>query len=228
MTNIREENKKHNSTIKDETEKHLDQQKQQIDNITSDVSHATNKFNENINEYQKTSNEIIEKSIDTTSKYQQNAINTFQSITNNFVELQKNLLETYQSVISRFLDVTSKSYRNNPTSPQRYADIYNKANQTITDNTVNATRRLNEFVLGSTETFNKSIEIAQKYYNDSIQNYFNFLKKIEKSSSNQWILYFVLEFLKYNFIRLFNPSIDALTIGIARSASTVAFAMNVR
>jgi hypothetical protein len=68
----------------------------------------------NINQYQKTSNEIIEKSIDTTSKYQQQAINTFQSITNNFVELQKNLLETYQSVISRFLDVTSKSYRNNP------------------------------------------------------------------------------------------------------------------
>ena len=99
--------------------------------------------------------------------------------------MQKNLLETYQSVISRFLDVTSKSYRNNSTSPQRYADIYNKTNQTITDNTINATRRLNDVVLGSTETFNKSIEIAQKYYNDSVQNYFNFLKKIEKSSSNQ-------------------------------------------
>jgi hypothetical protein len=69
--------------------------------------------------------------------------------------------------------------------PERYADVYNKANQTITDNTIDATRRLNEFVLGSTETFNKSIEIAQKYYNESIQNYFNFLKKIERSSSNQ-------------------------------------------
>ena len=179
MTNIREENKKHTSTVKDETEKKLlDQQKQQI-------SDATNKFNENINEYQKTSNEIIEKSIDTTSKYQQQAINTFQSITNNFVELQKNLLETYQSVISRFLEITSKSYRTDSTSPQRYADIYNKTNQTITDNTINATRKLNDVVLGSTETFNKSIEIAQKYYNDSVQNYFNFLKKIERSSSNQ-------------------------------------------
>jgi hypothetical protein len=38
-------------------------------------------------------------------------------------------------------------------------------------------------VIGSTETFNKSIEIAQKYYNDSIQNFFNFLKKIERSSN---------------------------------------------
>ena len=96
--------------------------------------------------------------------------------------MQKNLLETYQSVISRFLDITSKSYRNNSTSPQRYTDIYNKTNQTITDNTVTATNRINDVVLGSTETFNKSIEISQKYYNESIQNYFNFLKKIEESS----------------------------------------------
>jgi predicted nucleic-acid-binding Zn-ribbon protein len=170
-TEKEEENKKNTNTIKEETEKLLDQQKQQI-------SDATDKFNENINDYQ-----IIEKSIDTTGKYQQQAINTFQSITNNFVELQKNLLETYQSVISRFLDVTAKSYRNNSPSSQKYTDIYNKSNQTITDNTINATNRINDAVLGSTETFNKSIEIAQKYYNDSIQNYFNFLKKLERSSN---------------------------------------------
>ena len=92
---------------------------------------------------------------------------------------------TYQSSISRFLDVTSRSYRNDSTSPNRYSDLYNKTNQTITDNTVTATNKINYAVLRSTETFNKSIEIAQKYYNDSIQNYFNFLKKIERSSSNQ-------------------------------------------
>jgi hypothetical protein len=97
--------------------------------------------------------------------------------------LQKNLLETYQSVISRFLEITSKSYRNTSPSPQKYTDIYNKANKTITDNTINSTNKINDVVLGSTETFNKSIEIAQKYYNESIQNYFNFLKKIERSSN---------------------------------------------
>ena len=42
MTNTSEENKEQTNTIKDETEKLLDQQKQQI-------SDATNKFNENIN-----------------------------------------------------------------------------------------------------------------------------------------------------------------------------------
>ena len=38
MTNTRDENKKQSNNIKDETEKLPDQQKQQLDNITSDVS----------------------------------------------------------------------------------------------------------------------------------------------------------------------------------------------
>ena len=138
----------------------------------------------NFNEYQKTNNEIIEKGIDTTNKYRQGTINTIQSISNNAIELQKNILNTYQSAFSRFLNDTSKSYWNNYMYPERYADVYNKTNQNITDTTINANRKINDLVFGSTETFNKSIEIAQKYYNESVQNYFNFVNKIEKSYYN--------------------------------------------
>jgi hypothetical protein len=49
-----------------------------------------NTVNDNFNVYQKTNNEIIEKGIDTTNKYQQETINTIQSISNNNpIELQK-------------------------------------------------------------------------------------------------------------------------------------------
>ena len=41
-----------------------------------------------------------------------------------------------------------------------------KTNQNITDNPINANRRINDLVRESTETFNKSIEFAQKYYNE--------------------------------------------------------------
>ena len=67
--------------------------------------------------------------------------------------------------------------------PERYTEIYNKANQNVTENTIDASR-LNKFVIGSTETFNKSIEITQKYYNEFVQNYFSFINKIEKSYYN--------------------------------------------
>ncbi len=38
----------------------------------------------------------------------------------------------------------------------------------MSDNTISSTR-INKFMLGYVETFNKSIEIAQKYYNDFVQ-----------------------------------------------------------
>jgi hypothetical protein len=33
--------------------------------------------------------------------------------------------------------------------PERYADVYNKTSQNITDNTINANRRIKDLVLGS-------------------------------------------------------------------------------
>ncbi|HEX2408549.1 MAG TPA: hypothetical protein VHJ38_15200 [Nitrososphaeraceae archaeon] len=215
MTNLKEEeNKKLNNNIKEGTEKFLDKEKQQIENTTtstiseithpvtealldeekqqienittSTISEITEQVTENINEYQEKNKEILEEGIDRANKYQQESINTIQSFSNNYIELQKNLLNTFHSVVSKFLDVAlDNSYWNNFIYPRRYTNIYNKTNQNIKDNTVNATRRINEFVIGSTETFDKSIEIAQKYYNDSIQNYFNFVNKIGKSFSNQ-------------------------------------------
>jgi hypothetical protein len=184
MTNLENENKKQSNTIKEETGKFLDQQRQQIENTTSTLSETTNKVTNSVNEYQQTNRAILDKSIDTSNKYQQETINLVQSITNNTIELQKNFANTFQSVFSKFIDDTSKSYWNNYLYPQRYTDVYNKSNQNVTDNTVNATRRINDIALASAETFNKSIEIAQKYYNEAAQNYLNFVNKIEKSCYN--------------------------------------------
>jgi len=184
MTNLENENKKQSNTIKEETGKFLDQQRQQIANTTSTISDTTNKVANNVNEYQQANRAILDKSIDTSNKYQQESINTIQSITNNTIELQKNFANTFQSVFSKFIDETFKSYWNNYLNLQRYTDVYNKTNQNVTDNTVNATKPINDVVLAYTETFNKSMEIGQKYYNEAAQNYFNFVNKIEKSYYN--------------------------------------------
>ncbi len=184
MTNLENENKKQSNISKEETGKFLVQQRQQIANTTSNISDTTNKVTNSVNEYQQTNRAILDKSIDTSNKYQQETINSIQSITNNTIELQKNFANTIQSVFSKFIDDTSKSYWNNNLYPQRYTDVYNKTNQNVTNNTVNATRRVNDIALASAETFNKSIEIAQKYYNETAQNYLNFVNKIEKSYYN--------------------------------------------
>src|SRR5215208_6483167 len=187
MVNVKEENKVQSNNIKEETKEFLDHQRQQLANTTSTISETTNSTNNNINEYQRTNRAILETSIELADKYQQQIINTMKAISNNYVEAQKNFLYNYQPEFSRFLDDTynkSKSYWNNFRFPERYADVYNKTTQNITDHSINCTQRVNNFALTSTEAFNKSIEITQKYYNDSVQNYFNFVNKIGKSYFN--------------------------------------------
>jgi len=184
MTNLENEIKKQSNNTEEDTSKLLDQQRQQIANTTSNISDTTNKVANSLNEYQQTNKGILDKSIDTSNKYQQETINTIQSITNNTIELQKNFANTIQSVFSKFIDDTSKSYWNNYLYPQRYTDVYNKTNHNVTNTTVNTTRTINDVALASAETLHKSIEIAQKYYNEAAQNYLNFINKIEKSYYN--------------------------------------------
>ena len=60
--------------------------------------------------------------------------------------------------------------------------MYNKTNQNVTANTVNITIRINDIALASAEAFNKSIEIAQKFYFDVVQSYYNYIMNINKLS----------------------------------------------
>ena len=156
------------------------QQKKQLENTTtSTISNTANEDTGSFNKYQKVNHEIIDKSIDTTNKYQQEIINTNQSFSNNYIELQNNLLNTYQSAFSKFINDTSnnKSYWNNFVIPQQTFNIYNKINQNIIDNIINNTRTTHEFIVEYIETFNKSLEIAQEYYNNGIKNFFNLLRQ---------------------------------------------------
>ena len=160
MVNIKEDENKNlqSNKIKEEeqTNTFLDNQRQQLENTTSNTisESITNKINDNINEYQTANKAILDKSIDTTNRYQQESINTIQSISNNYIELQNNILNAYQSIFLQFLDDVSKNSNwNNFRFPERYFNIYGKTNQNIIDHAINYTRRLNDFALTSTENF---------------------------------------------------------------------------
>jgi uncharacterized protein YlaN (UPF0358 family) len=172
-----EGNNKQIRNLKEEkTERIVDLQKQQLENTTtSAIPNTANEDTDSFNEYQKINHEIIDKSIDTTNRYQQMTIHTIQSISNNYIELQNNILNIYQSAFSRFINDTfnNKSYWNNFVIAEQTFNIYNKISQNIIDNTINNTRTIHEFIVENIETFSKSIEIAQKYYNNGIKNYFN-------------------------------------------------------
>jgi len=136
----------------------------------------SNYNNENSKEQ---NNEILKKSIDGSNKYQQQTINRVQTMLSNYMELQNNIFNNYQAIFSKLIDDTSKSYCNNFIIGERYTRAY-KINED-SDTTKDVTSTINDYMLKYTDTFNKSLELFQKYYYEGIQNYFNIINTSGKS-----------------------------------------------
>jgi hypothetical protein len=136
----------------------------------------SNYKNENSKEQ---NNEVLKKSIDGSNKYQQQTINRVQTMVSNYMELQNNIFNNYQAIFSKLIDDTSKSYWNNFIIGERYTRAY-KMNEE-SDTTKDVTSTINDYMLKYTDTFNKSLELFQKYYYEGIQNYFNIINTSGKS-----------------------------------------------
>ena len=155
-----------------------------IKDTASNVSNTTEKINENVNKFQDDNKRVFEKNADTFRKNQEQINKTIQEISNNTIELQKNVLNTYQSAYAQFWNnINNNSYWENFNIPQRYSETYNTLNKNIQNYTINTTNSINEIIVGGIENFNKSIELTQRYYNDIMQNNFNYARKIERSSA---------------------------------------------
>jgi hypothetical protein len=170
--------------FKETTDRYLEQQRQQFKDTASNISDTTEKINENINKFQNDYRRIFEKNEDTFRKSQEQISKTIQETSNNIVELQRNVFDTYQSIYAQFFDNINKSWKNF-NIPQRYSETYNTINKNIQDYTVNSTNFVNELIAGGIENFNRLIELTQRYYNDIVQNNFNYARKIERSYNNR-------------------------------------------
>ena len=188
MSSTKKDNIKENiNQFKETTDNYLEQQRQQYKDTASNISQTTEKINESVNKFQDDNRRIFEKNTNTFRNSQEQINKTIQEISNNAIELQKNVFDTYQSSYAQFFDNinNNNSYWNNFNIPQRYSKTYNTLNKNIQNYTVNATNFINEIAVGGFENINKSIELTQRYYNDIVQNNFNYAQKIERSYNRQ-------------------------------------------
>jgi hypothetical protein len=144
------------------------------------MSTNTNEIAKSINKFQDESRKIYENNIERINQYQNQIIDTSKHIADNYIELQKNTVNIYQSAYSQILENLSHSYWKDSNIPERFTDAYNTINKNILDNITDTTNFINEIVSRNIETANKSIEYAQRYFNDTTRNYFNYIRKLER------------------------------------------------
>ena len=171
MSSTKKDNVKENTNqFKENTDRYLEQQRQQYKDTASNISQTTEKINENVNKFQENNRIVFEKNVDTFRRSQEQINRTIQEISNNSIELQKNVFDTYQSSYTQFWDnINNNSYWKNFNIPQRYSETSDTLNKNIQNYTINATNFINEIAVSGIENFNKSIELTQRYYNDIVQ-----------------------------------------------------------
>ena len=189
MSSTKKDNVKENTNqFKENTDRYLEQQRQQYKDTASNISQTTEKINKSVNKFQADNRIVFEKNVDTFRKSQDQINRTIQEISNNAIEFQKNVFDTYRSSYAQFWDNinnTNNSYWKNFSIPERYSETYETLNKNIQNYTTNATNSINEITVGGIENLNKSIELTQRYYNDIVQNNFNYAYKIERSYNRQ-------------------------------------------
>ena len=138
----------------------------------------------NSKNFSKGNNKITSRNFKNLVSYQQ-TLKTMKEIKSNFMEEHKNIINTYYSIYSKRLDDMTYYNLKNSKTMEEYSDIYNTTNRNLMDNQINTTRIINDIVDQNMDTFLKSIEFAQKFYFDVVQSYYNYIMKINKSSSDR-------------------------------------------
>jgi hypothetical protein len=124
---------------------------------------------------------MYKNNIERINQFQKQIIDNNKEFSTKYIELQKNIIKTFQSNYGQTFENIYNSYWNNSQIPERYTETYNTINRNVTDDITNRTKFINEIVIGNIETFNKSIESVQRYFNDTIQTYFDYIRNLERS-----------------------------------------------
>ncbi|HET8793950.1 MAG TPA: hypothetical protein VFM31_09155 [Nitrososphaeraceae archaeon] len=106
-----------------------------------------------------------------------------KEITYYYITFHRNMINTYNSIFSKMLQGISNSYNNGfLTFNERFADYSSEIENvyiSIIGNRDKSLKLIDDIITKNLDTFIKSIEFTQKFYNDIIQSYLNSIKKAD-------------------------------------------------
>ena len=118
-----------------------------IDETRDNIRRAVDEARRDIPRYTQAANE-----------YQEQTIQTAREIADNFLESQKEIINSLQSAWVPAIERTYGAFWNYLMSPRRVTDIYARTVSNIADNTVAATRLVNNTVFSNLDAFKTCIQ----------------------------------------------------------------------
>jgi hypothetical protein len=116
--------------------------------------------------------------------YQEQTIQTAREIADDFLESQKEIVNSFQSSWVPAIERTYGVFWNYWTSPRRITDIYTRAVSSIADNTIAATKLVNNTVFSNLDAFKTSIQNTRDNLKEFSRIGVNAARTYEQTSRN--------------------------------------------
>ena len=118
-----------------------------LDQTKNNIRRATDEARKDIPRYTQAAND-----------YQEQTIQTAREIADNFLESQKEIINSLQSAWVPAVENAYGVFWNYWLSPRRVTEVYARAVSSVTDNTIAATRLVNNTVFSNLQAFKTSIQ----------------------------------------------------------------------
>jgi len=143
-----------------------------LDQTKDNIRRATDEARRDIPRYTQAVNE-----------YQEQTIQTAREIADNYLESQKEIINSFQSSCLPQIEATNRVFTSNwIASPRHLADNYARVVSSFADNTIAATRLVNNTIFANLEAFKTSVQNARDNAKELSRIGVNAAKAFEQAS----------------------------------------------
>jgi hypothetical protein len=116
------------------------------------------------------------------NEYQEQIIQAAREIVDNYIESQKDIINSVQSAWVPQIEVANRVFTASWVSPRHFVDNYTRVVSTIADNTVTATRLVNNAIFANLEAFKRSVQNVRDNVKEFTRIGVNSVKTLEQVS----------------------------------------------
>jgi hypothetical protein len=116
------------------------------------------------------------------NEYQEQTIQAVRDIADNFLESQKEIINSFQLAWIPQIEAANKVINASWVSPRHFADNYAKVVSTLADNTMVATRLVNNTIFANLEAFKTSVQNARDNAKEFSRIGVNSARTVEQAS----------------------------------------------
>jgi len=147
-------------------QQHQQQQQQRREQEEEQQHHAINQaLDETKDNIRKTTDEArsqIPRHTQSVNDYQEQTIQAAREIADNYLESQKQIINSFQSACTPYVENANRLFWSNWMSPRQATETYARIVSSFADNTIAATRLVNNAIFANMDAFKTSIQHAKE------------------------------------------------------------------